>query len=71
LIRIGIYFALHGFLWTAALSDFGDENTYNNFKNWLVEYIDRRREIRNRLLREKRTQHTVRRRPTAIFKKRS
>jgi len=36
--NIGVYFARHGILWKAPLSDFGDENKFNNFKEWFINY---------------------------------
>jgi len=40
---IGLYFARHGELWTIPLHQFGDQRKFEEFKDWFISYVSRRR----------------------------
>lgn len=41
--NIGLYFARHGELWTVPISQFGDKDKFDEFKNWFISYVSQRR----------------------------
>lgn len=39
--NIGLYFARHGELWTIPLSELGDSQKFENFKEWFISFVSR------------------------------
>lgn len=47
--NIGIYFARHGELWTTPLIQFGNQEKFEDFKEWFISYIYRKNPMRELL----------------------
>jgi hypothetical protein len=41
--NIGLYFARYGELWTLPLHQFGDQRKFEEFKDWFISYVSRKR----------------------------
>jgi hypothetical protein len=39
--RIGIYFARHGKLWTISIDELANNKTFEEFKDWFLDYIEK------------------------------
>jgi hypothetical protein len=44
-----LYFARHGILWKASLSEFADAKTFSDFKKWFINFVEEKVWQRNDL----------------------